>query len=141
MESSLQVSTELENLSTIRSFVQEYLMNLGDIKQDIIDDVLLAVEEGVTNIMIHGYQGQPGFIDIGLRRSGDSLVVCLRDEATPFDPATVPAPDLTLPLELRPVGGLGVHMMRNLMDDMTHRITSQGGNELTLVKRSSVYSL
>lgn len=140
MEFSHRVSAELKNLSMIRSFIREYLMNFGDIQPDIVDDVLLAVEEGVTNIIIHGYHGQPGFIDIKLRRSGDALVVCLRDTATPFDPATVPGPDLTLPLEQRPVGGLGVHMMRQLMDEMTHRITSRGGNELTLVKKGIVHS-
>jgi serine/threonine-protein kinase RsbW len=140
MEFALQVSTKLENLSLIRSSIEKYLMNFGDIPQGIIDDVLLAVEEGVSNIIIHGYQGQPGTIDIRLRRSSDSLAVYLRDDASPFNPATVPEPDLTLPLEQRPVGGLGVHMMRQLMDEMTHRVTSQGGNELTLIKKDIVYS-
>jgi anti-sigma regulatory factor (Ser/Thr protein kinase) len=79
-------------------------------------------------------------IDIRLRRSRDSLAAYLRDDAMPFNPATVPEPDLTLPLEQRPVGGLGVHMMRQLMDEMTHRVTSKGGNELTLVKKGIVYS-
>jgi serine/threonine-protein kinase RsbW len=137
MESSLRIAAELENLAEIRDFVQKTATTIG-VAPDIIPDVLLAVDEAVTNVLVHGYQGQAGMIEIELRRRGDSLRVCLRDQATPFDPTTVPAPDLTLPLEQRPFGGMGVYLMRQLMDEMTYRITRQGGNELTLVKKGVV---
>ena len=78
-----------------------------------------------------------GRLEIELERVGDDLVVCLRDEATPFDPTTVPPPDLTLPLAKRPIGGLGIHLVRRTMDKIIHQVTASGGNELTLVKRDA----
>jgi len=133
-ESSLRIAAELKNLSVIRRFVQETATALGA-DPDAISDVILAVDEAATNSIVHGYQGQPGIIEIEVRRIGDSLVVCLRDQATSFDPTIVPSPDLTLPLEQRPFGGMGIHLMRQFMDKVTHRVTSQGDNELTMVKK------
>jgi serine/threonine-protein kinase RsbW len=100
-----------------------------------IPDVVLAVDEAATNIILHGYQGQEGIIEIEVEQEGDALVVRLRDEAVPFDPTSVPLPDLTVPLEQRAPGGLGIYLIRQVMDEVAYRITSQGGNELTLVKR------
>jgi len=85
-ESSLRIAAELKNLSIIRRFVRETTTALGA-DPDAISDVVLAVDEAATNSIVHGYQGQPGIIEIKVRRMGDSLVVCLRDQATSFDPA------------------------------------------------------
>ena len=131
--STLRIGAELDNLSLIRRFVEDAAIGLGA-DQEAIPDVLLAVTEAATNVMIHGYQGQPGTIEIEVSQREDSLVVCLRDQAPPFDPTTVPPPDVTLPLEQRQPGGLGIHFMRQFMDELTFRSTPQGGNELTMVK-------
>jgi len=133
MESRLRIAAELKNLSVIRRFVQDGAAAL-DADPDALSDMLLAMNEAAANIIVHGYQGQPGMIEIEARRTRDSLVVCLRDQATLFDPTGVPPPDLTLPLERRPFGGMGVYLMRQLVDEVTYRVTPQGGNELTLVK-------
>ncbi|MEO7913057.1 MAG: ATP-binding protein, partial [Roseiflexaceae bacterium] len=90
-----------------------------------------AVNEVATNIVVHGYRGRPGAIEIGLRRQGDSIEIRLRDRAPLFDPTCVPTPDLTLPLHKRPLGGMGVHVTRELMDVMRYRVTPEGGNQLT----------
>lgn len=95
----------------------------------------MAVDEAVRNIVVQGYQGQLGTIEIEVKRERDALLICLRDEASPFDPASVPVPALTAPLEQRATGGMGIHLIRQIMDKVTHRNTSQGGNELLLVKR------
>ena len=132
--SSLCTTAELKNLSEIRRFVQEMASALG-VDPAMIPNVPLAVDEAVTNIIVHGYQGQGGAIEIEVSLEGDALVIRIRDEAAPFDPTIVPPPDVTLPLEQRIPGGLGIHLIRQIMDEMTHRVTPQGGNELTLVKR------
>ena len=136
-ESTLRIAAELESLSLIRLFVQETSAAFG-IAPDAIPDVLLATDEAATNVIVHGYRDEPGMLEIKMRRSGDSLVVCLRDQAPPFDPTTAPPPNLSLPLEKRPLGGMGIHLIRQLVDDVTHRVTPQGGNELTMVKRGVV---
>ena len=135
--SSLRITAELKNLSEIRCFVQEAASSLG-VDPAMVHNAPLAVDEAVTNVIVHGYQGQGGAIEIEMSREGDALVIRIRDEAPPFDPAVIPPPDLTLPLAQRIPGGLGIHLIRQIMDEMTHRITPQGGNELTLVKRGIV---
>jgi anti-sigma regulatory factor (Ser/Thr protein kinase) len=118
----------------MRQFVQEAAEAL-QIDPTATPDVILAVNEMVTNIIIHGYQGQPGMIDIEIYGQGRHLVICLRDQAPPFDPTAAPNPDLTLPLAMRPLGKMGIFLTRKLMDQMTHRVTAQGGNELILTKK------
>jgi serine/threonine-protein kinase RsbW len=100
-----------------------------------VGEVVLAVDEAASNIILHGYQGQPGFIEIVVERQGNSLLVHLYDQAPPFDPTKVSAPDLTLPLEERPVGKLGVFLITQFMDDVIYNASPQGGNQLTLVKK------
>ena len=97
--------------------------------------MLLAVDEAVTNTVVHGYKGREGSVEIEVGREGHALVIRLRDEAPPFDPTSVPSPDLTLPLEERALDGMGVYLIRQATDEMRHRTTLQQGNELTLVKR------
>ena len=131
---SLRIAAESKNLAEIRCFVEEMASALG-LDPAMIPNVILAVDEAVSNIIAHGYQGQEGTVEIEVGQERDALVIRVRDEAAPFDPTIVPAPDVTLPLEQRIPGGLGIHLIRQIMDEMTHRIIPQGGNELTLVKR------
>ena len=131
---SLRIAAKLENLAAIRRFVEEAAAALG-IDPATVTDIVLAVDEAASNIVVHGYQGQPGTIEIEVKRERDALLIYLRDEASPFDPTSVGAPDLTVPLEQRATGGMGIHLIRQIMDKVVHRITSQGGNELLLVKR------
>lgn len=132
-ESALCISAELENLGVVRDFIAQQAANLGA-DQDALYDVILAVDEAVTNIIVHGYRGRAGTIKIAMQRKGDALVVRLGDLAAPFDPHSVPPPDLSLSLEERPIGGMGIYMMKKLVDRVIYCAAPQGGNELTLVK-------
>ena len=103
-------------------------------------DLVQAVDEIVTNVIEHGYAGRDGKVEVELEAApdGDGVIVRVRDACPPFDPTVVPTPDTAAPLDERPLGGMGVHLSRELTDAMTHRILPSGGNELTLVKRLSV---
>jgi anti-sigma regulatory factor (Ser/Thr protein kinase) len=59
----------------------------------------------------------------------------MRNEAPYFDPNQIPEPDMKLPLEQRPLGGMGIHLIRNILNQMIYRALPQGGNELILVKK------
>jgi serine/threonine-protein kinase RsbW len=133
-ETTLRVSAELENLSVIRRFVQETLADLG-VNHKVIADVILATDEAATNVIVHGYVDQPGLVEIALDRRGDALVITVRDQAAMFDPTGVPPPDLDLPLDQRTPGGMGVHLIRQLMDEVVYQTTPQGGNELTMIRK------
>jgi len=134
---SLRVAADVTQLAAIRAFVEQHAHALG-VDAATIYDLVLAVNEVATNIVIHGYRRQPGEIEIDLRQQGDAIEIRLRDQARLFDPTRVPAPDLNLPLHKRPLGGMGVHVTRQIMDAMRYRVTPTGGNELTLVKRTIV---
>jgi serine/threonine-protein kinase RsbW len=130
----LRILADVSNLATIRHFA-EYAATRGDGDPEAIADMLMAMNEAVTNIVVHGYQGQPGTIEVEVRYNKDALVVLLRDQAPAFDPTQAPEPDTTLSLEQRPFGGMGIHMMRQLTDGLTYRTVPNGGNELILVRK------
>ena len=131
----LRLAAELNNLETIRRFVDESALALH-VDQDAAFDLTQAVDECATNIIEHGYQGQPGSIEIEIERADEVLTIKLRDHAPVFDPTGVPPPDLTQPLEEREPGGLGVYLARHMVDEMRHRALPDGGNELTMLKRA-----
>jgi serine/threonine-protein kinase RsbW len=131
----ISVPAELQSLGVIRRFVQETAIALGSDLQAVAD-MLQAVEEAAANIVVHGYRGQPGDIEVEVSLEKAVLVIRLRDRAILFDPTSIPPPDLTRPLEERRLGGLGVHLARHFTDSMTYRVTDDGRNELTLQRKS-----
>ncbi len=131
---SLSISAHLQELAPLRCFVEEKAeaFHIHPVK---IHDILLTIDELVTNIILHGYDGRDGPIGLKLRFEADELVMILTDSAPVYDPTKHPSPDITLPLEKRPLGGMGIHLARRLMDEMRYRVTENGENELTLIKR------
>lgn len=123
----------LGDLAAIREFLRSAGTELG-VDTSTISDLVIAVNEAAANIIRHGYRGSTGPIEVVLERQATRIVVHVRDRAPTFDPTSVPAPDLNLPLERRRAGGLGVHLTRSCVDAMTHRPLTGEGNELTLVK-------
>ncbi|MCL7452950.1 MAG: ATP-binding protein [Anaerolineae bacterium] len=133
---TLRLPAELESLSELRRFVEE-VATRGNGKPKAIDDMVLAADEAATNVIQHGYRGQPGYLEVEVGYEHDDLVVRLRDRAPSFDPGQVPGPDLAAPLEKRTLGGLGVYLMQALTDDVLYRSTPEGENELTLIRRNA----
>jgi serine/threonine-protein kinase RsbW len=134
---SLRRVVEKKDLAGIRHFVEATGNQLG-LESSVIAALRQAVDEAVSNILIHGYQGQAGPLRLDIGRKGANLWVRLRDKAPPFDPNQVPPPDLTLPAPLRPPGGLGLPLIRQAIDELRYRPLPGGGNELTLVKREVI---
>jgi serine/threonine-protein kinase RsbW len=132
----LIIPAELNQLATLRRFVEETAQSLHA-DRGAVEDMILAVDEAATNIILHGYGGQPGSIQVEVSLEDGFLQVRLRDQATLFDPTQVPPPDLSLPLERRRFGGLGVYLARECMDEVSYCVSPEGFNELTL--RRSAY--
>jgi len=133
----LHVQADVHELARIRDFVETQASALG-VAPDAVYDLVLAANEIATNIVIHGYRGQPGTIEIELRSEGDAIEIVLRDKAALFDPTLAPTPNISVPLEKRPRGGMGIHLTRKLTDAMLHRVSPDGGNEVTLIKRGVI---
>jgi serine/threonine-protein kinase RsbW len=129
-------AANLQDLEPIRNFIEEEIKSYR-VDASAVYDILLSVTEMATNIIVHGYQGKSGPLEIDVGRQGDTVVITLRDQAPPFDPTQVLTPDTSLPLEQRPLGGMGVHLCREFMDHMSYRYIPDKGNELILKKKGA----
>jgi serine/threonine-protein kinase RsbW len=133
---TLHLESDLEGLAEVRAFVRECATTLGASPR-AIDDLVQATDEASCNIMIHGYAGKPGPIDVAIERRGEAIAVTLSDRARTFDP-TEGAPTDGTPSPASPTRqghmGVGVHLLRTMMDEVHHAARPDGGNELTLVR-------
>lgn len=133
----LRVEATAENLRTISHFIhgagQRLLM-----AEKTLFHVDLAVEEAATNIVQHAYPpGQAGEILVRVETVGDALHVTLTDWGIPFDPKDARPFDIHAPVEMRVKGGMGLHFIYSLMDDVVRHTSPAPGepNTLTLIKR------
>jgi len=131
----LEIDGNLENLSAIADFIGTAMRQLG-IEEGIFE-VQMAVDEACTNIIKYAYSSKGGIIAISCELQGNDLVITMRDSGKPFDPDSVPPPDLEVDLYDRRVGGLGMYLMRKLMDDVSYDFDAQEGNRLTMRKALS----
>ena len=129
----LTVCAETQELRRVRRFVAARARNLG-IEEPAVSDLVLAVDEAVTNTIQHGYRDAAGRIEVRIDADDGGIVVHILDDAPTFDPTSVPAPDLNVPIEERAPGGMGLFLVRQLVDGILHHERPQGGNELILVK-------
>lgn len=134
---TLRIDADSENLAAIRGFVRAEAAAVGA-PDDAVADLVQAVDEAATNVIVHGYRdGAPGTIEVHLVDRDGEVAVTIVDDAPAFDPTVVPEPDLSAPLARRPLGGMGVHLIRGLCDDVRYRRSADGRNELTMTKRTS----
>ena len=134
---STRLNAEVANLAVIRRFVEESGNSLG-LESDCLNDVILAVDEAVTNIIQHGYRERTGPVELSIGRQDRYLVVQIQDQAPHFDLTRQPAPDLSLPLEIRPLGKMGIYLIFHLMD-VVHHHTIEGGGNLLVLKKECYY--
>jgi serine/threonine-protein kinase RsbW len=98
-------------------------------------DINLILDEVVINIIVHGCDDEHGHeIHVQLALDADTLTIQVDDDGVPFNPVEAPPPNLDLPIEERPVGGLGIHIVRSLVDTIDHR-RDDGRNVLTMTKK------
>jgi serine/threonine-protein kinase RsbW len=131
----LTVTADVLSLAPMRRFIEAAAEDLAA-DPPAASDVIQALDEAATNIMVHGYQGRPGTIEVTVERAGDLLIVYLRDASPPFDPCSHELPDVTMSPLQRPPGGLGIYLMRQFTDEVTYRRLGDGRNELRLARRA-----
>lgn len=130
----LSLWAEPADLAGIRRFVEETGNDLG-LDEASIYALQLAVDEACTNVIRHAYDDGRGRIEIQIDTAGDWVEVVIRDWGEPFDPESVPIPDLDVPLEKRPLGGIGLFLMHQMMDRVEFQFSEADGNTLTMAKR------
>jgi serine/threonine-protein kinase RsbW len=124
-----------DQLESVRQFTTQAAADAGLDEQSICS-VEMAVDEACSNIIEHAYEGiSGGEIECTCDYNPKSFTVILRDHGRSFDILKVPAPDLNAGLEERQVGGLGIYLMRQLMDEVQYEHLGEAGNVLTMIKR------
>lgn len=133
MKTELVLKNDLSAIPLMEEFVSRAGAAAG-VSPERIDMLVLAVEEAVTNVINYAYGDREGDIVLTAGRQGDSLVFEIKDQGEPFDPTQVSGPDVTLPASEREPGGLGLFLIRKIMDGVHYRREGDM-NVLTLTKQ------
>ncbi len=130
----LLLPAKLENLEAMMEFIRKAAIDQGfDTKQ--INHIELASEEVLVNIINYAYPDRTGDIEITLTpQENKGLEIKVIDWGLAFDPLSLPEPDTCAPLEERKIGGLGVYLLRKLMDEVYYK-REDSRNILTFVKK------
>lgn len=132
---TVQFAAKFEYLDDMREFVGNIARKGGFSDKDVYN-IQLATDEAASNIIEHAYQNMPGkFLELSCGMQGDAITIILTDHGESFDPSEVPLPDLKADLSDRKIGGLGIFLMRKLMDKIDYRPGPNKSNVLTMVKR------
>jgi serine/threonine-protein kinase RsbW len=134
MKAALTLSNDLAELGILREFAAAFAERSGFPAREA-GRLMVVVDELFSNIVRHGYDqsNASGSVEVRLSFVRGRLEIVFTDNGRPFDPLAAPAPDLDLPPERRPVGGLGIHFVRNLVDEARYSIRS-GRNRLALTR-------
>lgn len=131
---SLTIPSDLRLLPLARAFIEGVCKTAG-CETPTTDAIVVATDEAVNNIMRHAHRGHPeANLQIQCFLHADRIEVCLLDEGAPFDLSAVPHLD---PAELR-IGGRGIFLMRELMDELSCQPRGGQGNTLRMVKRRPI---
>lgn len=130
---SFTIDARIENIPVVAEGLEGFLLDVG-INPEVLPDIQLAADEAVTNIVKHGYAGKPGAIVLTVSVDNGVVRIEIRDRAPPFDPLKIKEPDLTADLADRVVGGMGIFLIRKVMDSVSYSFVD-GENVLTMEKK------
>ena len=130
---TLHIPSSTRYLEDVRRFVEGHAQEAG-LPESTVEEFKIAVDEACTNIIKHAYKGDEGHqVDVDVIVEPDRFTVRIRDEGESFNQAAYEEPDLLEAVHRRRAGGLGVHIMRRLMDRVEYR-THGRVNEVQLTK-------
>lgn len=132
---TVQYAAKFEYLDEIREFVGG-IARAGGFSDKDVYNIQLATDEAASNIIEHAYEKiTDGVLELSCGIHGDAITIILIDRGESFDPSEVPLPDLKADLSERKIGGLGIFLMRKLMDEVHYEPRSDKSNVLTMIKR------
>jgi len=132
---SVQFSAKFEFLDEIREFVGD-IARAGGFGDKDVYNIQLAADEAASNIIEHAYEGvSDGVLELSCGVKANVITIILVDHGESFDPSEIPMPDLKADLSERKIGGLGIFLMRKLMDEVRYEVKPNKNNVLTMIKR------
>ncbi len=133
IEKTIRLPARIANLEKLVDFTIGVLRE-GKIGERTVSDLHLAVDEACTNCCSYAYPGEePGEVELTCRIGPEEIRIAIRDWGRPFNPLEARPPDLTLDIEDRPIGGLGIFLLKKFSDRLEYR-REQDANVLTIVK-------
>ena len=130
---ALRITNEARNLSLVRKAVVGFLEKSA-FDERLRGHLVLAIDESVANVIEHAYGRDRGLLEINLELDEERLRVRVRDQGEPFVPTDAKILDLNEHLRLGLDGGLGLFLMRKVMDEVRYSSTSRYTNELDMIK-------
>lgn len=139
-ELSIAIDSRQSEIPSLIERIADYYRERGCPKL-VQHELELLLEEWLTNVVSYGYpSGKPGRITVQAALCDGNMELRIVDDGVPFDPRQAPVPDLSLPLEQRPIGGLGLHLIRELVDQIEYE-RRDGTNQLLLRKALTIAKL
>lgn len=134
MEKTITLANDIAEISRLNQFVEEMEEEFS-LAPDIIFNLNLVLEEAVVNIINYAYpKEEHQFIYISAKRYENSIVIVLTDSGKEFDPTLAPEADITLSAQEREIGGLGIFLIRHIMNEVKYE-RIDGKNILTMEKK------
>jgi len=132
-ELTLQIKASLSAVSSANETASRWLAD-RNAPPEVQYLANLAVEELITNCIKYGYEDAADhIIEVKLQISGNELALTVTDDGRPFNPLELPEPDIRLAIEDRPIGGLGIYLLRRMSDHMDY-VRAAGRNSVTVRK-------
>jgi serine/threonine-protein kinase RsbW len=132
---TVRFAAKFEYLDEIREFVGGIAREGGFSDKDVYN-IQLATDEAASNIIEHAYEKiTDGVLELSCGMQDDAITIILIDRGESFDPSEIPLPDLKANLSERKIGGLGIFLMRKLMDEVHYEPKPDKSNVLTMIKR------
>lgn len=129
----IEFGNKIEEIGRLVSFLEELSQKL-DLSVETAFNIHLALEEAITNVIMYAYpKDEEHVIELAVHNTDNELIFEIIDEGVEFDPTLHPDADTTLALDERPIGGLGIFLIRRIMQKVEYR-REDGRNILTLVK-------
>ena len=132
MQKVLRISNDISNLSLVNRFLEETGEAFGW-SADWMMKLLLVMEEAVSNVIFYAYDKE-GYIHITLTYESGLLSVTISDRGKAFDPTAKEDPDITLSAEERPIGGLGIFLIKQIMDEVVYK--REGGENILVMTKN-----
>ncbi|NQT26043.1 ATP-binding protein [candidate division KSB1 bacterium] len=134
LEYSVKLPSHTDNLELIRTFVAGVAKKVGFQSEDI-NKIELAVDEACTNVVEHAYKEKENEnIDVAIQIDYQKFTVVVTDKGKRFSPADIDIPDMDQYLAELRVGGLGIYLMKTLMDEVQYHTGPDGKNRVKMVK-------
>jgi anti-sigma regulatory factor (Ser/Thr protein kinase) len=131
---SIRLKNRFSELSRLKDALHTYC-EFRELPSNIVFALMLSLDEVVTNVMSYGYDDHDEhYIDVTLRSGQGLIEISVEDDGKPFNPLEFKMPDLKCPIDERPIGGLGIYLVKTYMSELEYKRVGVK-NSLTMRKR------